>query len=341
MMKKFAGFLGLVLCCVLTLPASAQEEVTPNEETAVPVLAPAVSLPPYAVDALSPTPAPVGDYVVGPGRTEVVVRAGESVTRNITVANRIADGRVFQLEVEDMVGSVDDVTKALVLLGAEEGPYSVKDFISFPADIFTLDLNTRATIPVTITIPPNTEPGGYYGAVLVSTADPSQVDEGQVAKSPIVARIGSLFFITVPGEIETAGNLKDFSFKNNKFIYASGPIDLGVVFENTGSIHLNPYGELRVTNIFGREVGYVELDPWFVLPKSLRLREITWHRDFLFGRYTFSLAVNRGYDDLVDEATVVAWVIPWSVVLTTFGVIFVLILIIRLFTRTFELKRKK
>jgi hypothetical protein len=95
-----------------------------------------------------------------------------------------------------------------------------------------------------------------------------------------------------------------------------------------------------VTNIFGEEVGFVELDPWFVLPKSLRVREITWDREMLFGRYTVTARVNRGYEDIVDEMSVSFWVLPWKIVGGVFLVLFIIIFSIRAFFRTFEFKRK-
>lgn len=336
---KVAVLIAVVLS-VLPLVAVAQGQTeSPISGTSEAPLVSQDALPNIKIEQLSPTPVPVGDYVVGPGRTEVVVRPGETVTRFITVGNRIADGRTFTLSVEDMSGTADG-SENVVLLGDQNGPYSLREYISFPADSITLNLNTRATIPVTITVPPNAEPGGYYGAVLVTTLDTTDNAPGVTQRSPLIARVGTLFFITVPGEIETAGVLQAVSTINNQVWFQSGPIDFTVVYENTGSVHLNPYGEIRVTNLLGEEVGYVQLDPWFVLPKSLRLREVTWDREFLLGRYTITAMVNRGYDDRIDTESLVIWVLPWKVMGGVFAVLFVFFFSIRFFFRTFEFKRR-
>lgn len=281
-----------------------------------------------------------GDFVVGPGRAELEVKPGQTVTYNISIANRISDDRRFELSVEDISGSADG-EQSVVLLGDERGPYSIKDYISFPKNTFDLDLGERAKIPVTISVPKDAEPGGYYGSILVSTV---KVTAGDVpvggASSPIVARIGTLFFITVPGEIEQGGELKDFSIVNEKTWYEKGPINFSLLYENTGSIHLNPYGEIRIKNIFNEEVGFVELEPWFSLPKSMRTRDVSWNRELLLGRYTVTAAINRGYDDVVDEKSLTFWVLPWKVVAGTFAVLFIILFSIRFFFRTFEFKRK-
>ena len=281
----------------------------------------------------------VGDFVVGPGRTEIEIAQGETVIREVSVTNRISADRMFMLEVEDITGSADG-SSAVSLTGAERGPYSIRDYISFPKDSFVLDLGERARIPVTITVPPDAEPGGYYGSVLVSTVQVS--GEGTVAapRSPIVARVGSLFFLRVKGETIIEGKTTEVSLINGKWWYESGPIDLGILYENTGSVHVNPYGELSITNMFGEEVGFVELEPWFVLPKSLRVREVTWDREFLLGRYTVTARINRGYEDIVDEVQVSFWVLPWKIVGGVFFVLFLIIFSLRAFFRTFEFKRK-
>jgi hypothetical protein len=280
----------------------------------------------------------MGDFAVGPGRAEITVSPGETIVQEIVVTNRISAGRTFKLEVEDITGSADG-SSAVSLMGAERGPYSIRDYISFPTDNFTLDLGERARIPVTITIPADAEPGGFYGSVLVSTDRTGETPEGG-PRSPVIARVGSLFFVTVRGDVELGGGTKEIRTVDGKVWYEEGPINLGIVYENTGSVHSNPYGEISIKNMFGEEVGFIEIEPWFVLPKSLRTRELAWDREFLLGRYTVTAKINRGYENTVDEVTTTFWVLPWKIVGGIFLGFFVLVFIIRAFFRTFEFKRK-
>ena len=307
-----------------------------GEATAITPVAPAW----FSVEKLTGDNLAVGDMVVGPGKVELEVKPGQTVNFEISVANRISDNRTFEITVEDMAGSADG-SKSVELLGEERGPYSLKDYLSFPSKRFELDLGDRARLPITISIPPDAEPGGFYGSVLISTVQEDQVGESSnTARSPIVARIGTLFFVTVPGEVERSGDTKSIALLDSKWWYEKGPIKLSVLYENTGSVHLNPYGELRIKNLFGEQVGFVELDPWFVLPKSLRSREVTWDRELLFGRYTATVFINRGYDDIIDERSVVFWVLPWKIAGGIFVVLFIIIFSLRFFFRTFEFKRK-
>lgn len=283
----------------------------------------------------------VGDFVVGPGRSEIQLEPGQSFVQEITVTNRLSDNRRFRLEVEDITGSTDG-SSAVALTGEQEGPYSIRDYISFPEDTFVLDLGERARIPVTISLPPDAEPGGLYGSVLVSTVSEADPDaEAAAPRTPIIARVGSLFFVTIEGDQFREGETLGINTIGDELFYQEGPINFAILFENTGSVHTNPYGELSITNMFGEEVGFIELEPWFVLPQSLRSREVEWNREFLLGRYTVTARINRGYDDIVDEVTTTFWVIPYTFIGGVFAVLFIVIFLFRFITKNFEFKRKE
>lgn len=285
----------------------------------------------------------VGDFVVGPGRSEITAKPGETVYVEISVTNRISSDREFFLEVEDIVGAQDG--SSMIALGAgEKSPRGLVDFITFPETFLDLDLGERARIPVAINVPDNASPGGYFGAVLVSTVRKASGGEGFAPRSPIIARVASLIFLTVEGEVVKSGEVISLDTVNDSqnwgLWYEKGPIDFGILYENTGTIHLNPYGEISITNILGEEVGFLQLEPWFVLPDALRLREFSWDREFLFGPYQVEARINRGYNDEVDIITTSFWVLPWRLVGSVFLGLFVIIFIVRTFFRKFEFKRK-
>ena len=299
--------------------------------------------PPYVTETLVGTTKPVGDFVVDPGKVDLTIKPGESHVVEMTVANRTGETREFKLSVEDITGS-NNTDEPVVLLGDDRGPYSLKDYISFPHKSFTLKQGERARIPVTISVPDNADPGGLYGSVLVQTVtveDRNTTGPNAAPRSAIVARVGTLFFVTVPGDVTRDGILKNFSTIPDKNYFQNGPINFGILFENKGPIHLIPYGEIRITNMLNEEVGFVQLEPWFTLPNSLRLREVSWNRGLLFGRYTATVKINRGYDDIVDTATITFWVMPWQWILGGFAVLFIVFFLIRSFFKKFEFKRKR
>lgn len=290
----------------------------------------------YKTESVDVSNALYKDFVVGPGKVELEVNPGESKTAAITVTNRMGETKLFSLEVEDFTGSRNP-GETILLLGDERGPYSLKDFLKFENQTFELKDGQRAIVPITVTLPTDVEPGGRYGSVLVSVVSKDAV---AMQTSAVVSRLGALFFVKVPGDVKEEGVLKGFSTLNGRKIFGHGPITFRMLYENNGSIYLNPYGQLKIKNIIGEEVGVVEVEPWFSLPQSLRMREVSWDRPFLFGRYTAIASINRGYDNIIDTVSLSFWVFPWKIVLGVLIGLFALIFILRFIITRFEIKRK-
>lgn len=289
-----------------------------------------------------PTQEVFSDFVVGPGRAVLELAPGESKTIELIISNRMGVPKRFSIKTEDVAGT-NDASSALVLLGEDRGPYSLRDYISVPDFEFNLDHAKRVRVPVTVTLPADAPPGGRYGSLLVSIVSDSNDEsgaDGASAASVVISRIGVLLFVSNPGDTVPSLELKDFSTIGGKSLYGKGPISLGITHENTGQVHLAPYGELSIVNMLGDEVGFIQLDPWFVLPQALRTREVAWDRELLIGRYTVTALVNRGYDDVIDEATYVFWVLPWKIFASVFAGIFLMFLALRFIVTRFEFKRK-
>lgn len=269
-----------------------------------------------------------GDFVVGPAKTDIVVNPGESTTFFLTVTNRLGVEKTFDLNVEDIVGS-DDPAAGVVLLGEDAGPNSLRDYVSVPVENVRLAHGDQVRIPITITLSQNAGPDGRYGTVVVSTVSDETNSPEDIPSSVIVSRIGSLMFVSTPGEKTLSGNLERFGTLGEKKWFKNSPIQLGILYKNNGNTHLTPYGELRIYNILNQEVGAVDVESWYVLPQSSRLREVTWNKSPLFGRYTAVLTLYNGYEDVPQNATYTFYVVNgWFVV----GVLFVAIVAAVLFS---------
>ncbi len=276
-----------------------------------------------------------GDIVVGPGKTEVFMDPGSQYTKEIIVSNRSGMDKIIDISVEDFEGTTD-ANGSIKFLGENKSPYSLKDYVKPEINQITLHHGQRLRLPVDITIPADVEPGGLYGAVMVSASNVPElnapVEAGKATgKVQVITRVASLFFVRVNGAAFEQGALKDF--KTDKNFYEKGPVTFKIFNENTGNVHLSPYGTIDIKNILGAQVGSIELDPWFVMPKSVRTREVKWNSNFLFGRYTALVTLNRGYQDIMDTASFTFWVIPWKLVaIAVIGLILFLFLIIWLAT---------
>lgn len=286
--------------------------------------------------------APDNDFVVEPGKIEIDVNPGDTVTKDISITSRITTPTKFDMSVEDFEGSQSE-DQPVVLLGDKASPWSFKDNITPALSAFTLNFGDRIDLPVTVTVPANAAPGGYFSAVIVS--DEPQVDADTAADGAttrIISRVAVLFFIKVAGVASSSGSVSDFRINTPHVVYSQSPDGFKILFNNTGNEYLVPYGEIHVTNMIGRDVADIPVNAFFALPDSLRYLTVEWgDTGFRFGRYTATLQLNRGYGGLVDTRTISYWVLPWKIIAPILaGLIVIAFFIYFIFTR-FEFRRKK
>lgn len=286
-----------------------------------------------------------GDFVLEPGKMEIIVEPGETVTKTISVTNRINRDVDFKVEIEDFIGSRDPQSP-VTLLGDDKSPYSFKDNLKPELDSFNLKFGQRIAIPVEISVPADAQPGGYYASVLISN-EPSKTATGTIeqtaGRTRIVSRLGVLFFIRVKGPTHEEGQVQDFRVKGpQNLFYSKSPDGFDILFENTGTVHLVPYGLITIKNTLGKGVKTLPVDAYFSLPNSLRYRTIAWNdAGFRLGRYTATLELNRGYGDVIDTKQIVFWVIPWKILI---GIVVTLVIIFSLMYfigSKFEFRRKQ
>jgi hypothetical protein len=169
--------------------------------------------------------------------------------------------------------------------------------------------------------------------VLVSTE--SEPGEG-FSGARLVSQLGSLLLVRISGDVVETGGVKDFRILSDKYFYSSGgPDGFEVVYENTGNVHLTPYGLVTIENILGQEVANIPVDAFFVLPQSVRGKSVDWEPPFLFGYYKATLEVGRPGSD-TQVQTLNFTVLPWPYLL---GVLVLLGLLVWI-GKTFKLARK-
>jgi len=269
-----------------------------------------------AVQVQSSANTPVmGDYIVSPGKVELVLEPGQSVTRNIVIVNRLGSEKNFQLGLEDIKGTIDP-NNLVQFMGPEKGPYSLKDFIRPEETSFTLRQGDSITIPVTISIPTSIPPGGLYGSVIVSVqgnagngaADASTAN----GKINVKTRIAVLYFVRIKGNASESGFLKNFTTDHG--LNTNGPVQISYAYQNDGNVYENPYGYIEIKNLFGAVVDKFAVEPYYVLPDSVRTNKISWDHGLMFGRYKATLFLNRGYGNQIDQKSVYFWALPLVII---------------------------
>lgn len=267
------------------------------------------------------------DFVLSPAKVELSLDRGERVVQNLFITNRLGRPALFQVELADVQGSLDG-QQAVILLEEQKGLYSLKDFLTPAVAEFALEHNQTFSLPVEISLPQALGPGGLYGAVIVSALpqEPAAQPAEQASEIAFTGRIASLFFIKVKGQIEEKASLESFQFIKRSSA-GKEALFFSILFRNQGNSHLNPYGVIVIRDIFSRKIDEIEVPPYFALPGALRQQEIPWPKPGLWGRYTASLYLNRGYSDIIDQKTISFWLVSWKII-AILGAIALLILLL-------------
>jgi len=267
--------------------------------------------------------------------------------RDISSGNLIVNGTV-----NDFVAGGEDGTPK-ILLDADEKENNAYSLVDWVAPLPSLLLIPREikSMTATINVPKDASPGGHYGVIRFTSTPPS-LDGSGVSLS---ASIGVLVLVTVSGDIKEGLSIQELSVNRNGkkgTFFESGPIGFEEKLKNTGNVHVQPTGQVSITDMFGRKVAAVNvnLPPANILPQSTRSFKQPLDKSVigdkrLFGRYKATLKVTYGADKKAITKTVVFWVIPYrlvaAVIVGLVGLFFLLRFMIRRYNRRILEQAKK
>ncbi len=258
---------------------------------------------------------PSGAFIVSPVKQELSINPGETKVVTVTLSNGTQYPLTITPSYEDIeAGAQESATdEPIKLLGTQSSKNSLTGIITLPIKPFDLLSGKKIEVPVTIQVGKDIIPGGKYGSVVWAFKIAGVSGTSFPANVAVESRIASLFFVRVLGETRESGALVAFELFNNANTTpppdSKNPLRFQVAFENTGNVHLNPYGRITVSGMLSNEKVLI-IDPWVVLPNATRMREIDLFDGLLPGLYHAHLELNRGYDDVVDERDVTFWVMP-------------------------------
>lgn len=257
---------------------------------------------------------PQNSVIVRPAKAEVTVGAGEERSVIFTVLNGTGEPLRVRVSFEDIAPSqqqsaLDDSVR---LLGDGAGANSLKEALAVTRSSFEIRTGEEVSVPVLVRIPKGAEPGGRYGSAVFHFSKLTAHGSAETNVA-LEGRIAALLYVRIAGDVLEEGKLAAFGLFNNAKTTKSPtllePLRMQVAYQNSGSVHLNPYGRITIRSLFGK-THILPIDPWAVLPNATRMREINMTEPLPPGRYTAHLELNRGYKDIVDEQTISFFVLP-------------------------------
>lgn len=275
-----------------------------------------------------------GQFGISPTKVELDVKQGDVISRDIQVYNRTGSTITIEFSLQDFEGS-NDPQQATVFKGNEDGKWSARQWLQPEISSIVLKQGETVTFNTKITIPKDAEAGGHYAALFASSTSLSQNNDGSALN--ITSQIASLFLIRVEGAVVEVGNLNKPEIPS---FSEYGPVNIGLVFNNQGNVHLKPSGHVTITNLLGQVVADVPVPEWVVLPEASRRTVVTWDSHFLFGRYTATAEIGYKSDGSPIVVTTTFWVIPWKIILAA-AILLIIIVVALVWWRVRRKRRKR
>ena len=217
----------------------------------------------------------------------------------------------------------------------------LQHWITLP-DALTLAPDETRSVVVTVAVPKNADPGGHYAAVFWGTSPPKIVGSG----AGVAGQIAMLFLVDIEGNTKEDAKIIEFHPLSSFLTHL--PVDFMVRFQNNGTVHEHPAGDIIIRNMFGRQSTIlpfnIQPSTGNVLPKSIRRFDLSWAKrtmdktasewskewhNFAFGYYSAELNAAYGAGNTLVVAHTSFWVIPWMVSLVGLACIIVLFLALR------------
>ncbi|MCX6811183.1 MAG: hypothetical protein NT039_00610 [Candidatus Berkelbacteria bacterium] len=267
---------------------------------------------------------------IAPLTYKLTIQRGESDSEIVSIINPNQIPIKVVAETSDFVQGDEEGSPKFV--DKEVGKTALASWIDIDQKEIPLEPNEKKDITFTVNVPNDAENGGHYAAIFFKTV-PKEGEGGQIT---ISNRVGSLVLVTVPGDIKSTGEIVEFKVPKYS---QKGPIDFVARFKNTGTVHYQLGGTIKITNYFGKEVVKLDLPEHIVLPDSIRRFEAQWLVKWAVGRYEANLEMRDG-DGNLRTSNAVFYIFPWKIALAILVLIILLIVIIIIVKKALKRKNK-
>jgi hypothetical protein len=283
--------------------------------------------------ALSAFPVSVDALTLTPVRFELSAEPGEVITKEILLINEEDAGSYFYSSFANFEAQGDSGVPSFATPTEGLGTWMDTDL-----DSVYLEPGQQRIVNLTISVPQNAEPGGYFASLFWGTS-PSEIGSG----IGVGSQTGILVLLSVKGEVREEAGLINFNTIDNKFFHQTLPVDFEYRFRNDGGDRIKPEGTLTIRNTIFWPTERLDGNPveGNVLPNSTRKINVKWQkyerpneyvaptgmwgkfwsdvgyqwRNFAIGLYSANL--NVAYGTHGEHAKGTAWfvVFPWQLAL--------------------------
>ncbi|MCL5970368.1 MAG: hypothetical protein M1450_02630 [Patescibacteria group bacterium] len=197
-------------------------------------------------------------------------------------------------------------------------------------DSLKIAAKQKKKLTLIIDIPKDEPPSDYYFSIIFSSKGQ---DEKEKTSSRTEAGIATNVLLSIGEKGKTQGLIEEF---NAPFFLEKGPVPFTLKIRNNSKHFIVPKGGIIIKNMFGQEIGKVDLLPSNVLVDSTReftdsLRstqdKVMWQENFLLGLYTANLKVALSENGPILSRTIHFFAFPFQGVVGLFIALLIILLV--------------
>ena len=273
---------------------------------------------------------------IKPAVIEDNVKPGDTYRFSISVTNIGDSAKTFYLSTEDIKG-LDEQGLPIFASEGEPTGYELSSWMRLPTGSVALAPGETKTVELVALVPGKTSPGAHFGAIFISDRPTKPGATG----SGVGFNIGSIISLTIAGDVHDQASLREFS--TDKLVYGNPTVAFAAKIENLGNILVRPHGVITVSDMFGKQVGSIEVNDTLapVFPGSVRGYAATWQSDtFAFGRYQAIGSFSYGdTEKKTISGTTSFWVLPLKPIALVLGILLAVVVCVYLMVKTY-IRRK-
>ncbi len=263
-----------------------------------------------------------------PPRLEINAQPDGANTQVLKVRNESQETKTIKVSVRDFIVTDNKGTPNFIdnLSESLNNRWAASSWIQVSPSTLTVKPGETKSLTLTVLAPANALPGGHYASVVYTPESASLYNS--ITGASIQTNVGTLVYITVPGDINQNATIQSFTApKFSEF----GPIDFKSTVKNSSDIHIQPVGSIIVKNWLGGQTAKLPLTETNIFPYTTRNFENTLDKKWLFGRYQATMQAVYGTAGGLITATVFFWVIPWRLLILVGAAIAIITTLIIIF----------
>lgn len=234
-------------------------------------------------EAQVPPPTSRSALSVSPGIVDSALDPGTTFTIDISLANQSPRPVTIRASAGPLVPE-QEVDEAYRAAFDDSAWFTVNN------PNFNLLAQERKKVGVTVTVPPDAEPGGHYATINFDSFHSEQTAADPLA---VNARVGVVVLLSVTGDVRERASFVG-PIRVDTFDTDTHPTEFALTLRNEGNVHVLPQGKLVVRNVFGRVVEELPLPPGTLLPGTDREYPVTWKHGLIAGIYTVEAEIIAG-----------------------------------------------